>query len=489
VNNPELYDPSTGTFSLTGAFAGNGNGNLIGGPAVSAAVALSDGRVLIAGEPTSELYDPLTGRFRLTGAMTISGLSCGWIIGRTATLLTNGLVMLTGGWDEGCGYLASTELYDVVTGTFTEIVTRTFIANGWMTRLRTDHSATLLPDGTVLIAGGESFRCEVSTTLLCIHTIEASTEVFDPSAGSFTPGASMSVGRLGHSATALNDGTVLIAGGETADPAVVGQPYTNYRILASAELYMGATVPGAPSPDGTLVPFASQIVDNSGAIWTIGLNQVILRNGAQAAGGWGSQILWKSSTIYVLGIDGNWWQWTGSGWLNVGSVNPGGGGPASPDGTTVPITASQIIDSAGAVWTIGAGGVILRNGSQAAGGWGSKILWKSSTIYVLGTDSNWWQWLGSGWLNVGSSVDPGGGGSASLDGTTVPITASQITDSAGAVWTIGAGGAILRNGSQAAGGWGSQILWKSSTIYVLGTDSNWWQWTGSGWLNIGAAHP
>src|SRR5262245_726909 len=78
VNNPELYDPSAGTFSLTGAFAGNGNADVIGGPAVSAAVALPDGRVLIAGEPTSELYDPLTGTFKLTGVMTTSP-GCGFI--------------------------------------------------------------------------------------------------------------------------------------------------------------------------------------------------------------------------------------------------------------------------------------------------------------------------------------------------------------------------------------------------------------------------
>src|SRR4029077_18397832 len=80
---------------------------------------------------------------------------------------------------------------------------------------------------------------------------------------------------------------------------------------------------------------------------------------------------------------------------------------ASPDGTTVPTTATQIVDSNGAIWTIGASYAILRNGTSAAGGIGTKILWKSSTIYVFGTDSNWWQWTGSGWINIGSS-NPGG---------------------------------------------------------------------------------
>jgi hypothetical protein len=267
----------------------------------------------------------------------------------------------------------------------------------------------------------------------------------------------------------------------------------------------GASSPsGSASPDGTTVPInAAQIIDNSGAVWTIGSGGMILRNGTQAAGGWGSQILWKSSTIYVLGGDANWYQWTGSGWLNVGRTSPAGGGTTgggttsgvSADGTTVPINAAQIIDNSGAVWTIGSGGAILRNGSSAGGGVGSQILWKSSTIYVLGTDANWYQWTGSGWLNVGRTAPGGattGGGTTSgvsADGTTVPINAAQIIDNSGAVWTIGSGGAILRNGTQAAYGLGSQILWKSGTIYVLGNDSNWWQWTGSGWINVGSAKP
>ena len=252
---------------------------------------------------------------------------------------------------------------------------------------------------------------------------------------------------------------------------------------------------GTPvSLDGTTVPSAPQIVDNEGAVWTIGAGQVILRNGVQAASGYGSRILWKNANVYVLGTDANWWQWTGNGWLNVGPTTPGGGstgGGASPDGTTVPTTATQIVDNAGAVWTIGAGQVILRNGVQAASGYGSQVLWKNANVHVLGTDANWWQWTGNGWLNVGPTAPGGGGtgGAASPDGTTVPATATQIADDAGAAWTIGAGQVILRNGVQAASGYGSQILWQSSRIYVFGTDSNWYQWNGSGWTHLGPAHP
>ena len=103
----------------------------------------------------------------------------------------------------------------------------------------------------------------------------------------------------------------------------------------------------------------------------------------------------------MFGTDGNWWKWTGAGWGNVGAATPGAG--ASPDGTAVP-SASQITDATGDVWTIGGNSAILRNGVQAAGGWGSQIVWKSGVIYVFGTDSNWWKWTGAGWINVGPQI-------------------------------------------------------------------------------------
>ena len=61
----------------------------------------------------------------------------------------------------------------------------------------------------------------------------------------------------------------------------------------------GRLDPGYISSDGTTVPDATQIVDNSGAVWTIGASGAILRNGLQTGGG-GSKILWTGSTIYVL---------------------------------------------------------------------------------------------------------------------------------------------------------------------------------------------
>lgn len=231
------------------------------------------------------------------------------------------------------------------------------------------------------------------------------------------------------------------------------------------------------SADGALVPATvNQIVDSSLSVWTIGSNQAVLRNGSQAAGGWGSQILWKSGTVYVFGSDGNWWQWTGSGWMRTTTTGTATA-TSSSDGTVVPTNTSQIVDGSGATWTIGGGGAILRNGSQAVGGWGSQILWKGGVIYVYGTDANWWRWTGSGWSNLGSST-----AGTSPAGARIPNNASQIVDGTGAVWTIGAGQTILRNGVQANGGFGSVIEWSGSAIYVYGIEGRWWVWTGVGWV-------
>jgi len=71
-----------------------------------------------------------------------------YIAGRTATSLADGKILLTGGEHEDCGRHETAELYDPST--------EKFVAAGEMSRQRNNHSATLLPDGTVLIAGGEN---------------------------------------------------------------------------------------------------------------------------------------------------------------------------------------------------------------------------------------------------------------------------------------------------------------------------------------------
>ena len=215
-----------------------------------------------------------------------------------------------------------------------------------------------------------------------------------------TSGLPVSFAASGQCMVSGNTVTITAAGSCTITASQAGNSNYNAAPNVPQTFSITSSGGGGTSPDGTTVPPASQIVDNELAVWTIGSGQAILRNGVQAAGGLGSEILWKSTTIYVLGVDNNWWQWTGSGWIIFGPTPPGSTFEVSPDGTTVP-PASQIVDNVGAIWTLGSGQTILRNGSQAAGGLGSQILWKTSTIYVFGTDSNWWRWTGSGWVNVG----------------------------------------------------------------------------------------
>ena len=127
----------------------------------------------------------------------------------TATLLPNGKVLIAGGSSSLA--LASAEVYDPGTGTFA--------ATGSMTVARESHTATLLADGTVLIAGGVSGG--VYTDAL------ASAELYDPSAGAFAATGSMTAGRVNHTATLLSNGKTLMVGGAGGGSAA----------LASAETY------------------------------------------------------------------------------------------------------------------------------------------------------------------------------------------------------------------------------------------------------------
>jgi len=287
-----------------------------------------------------------------------------------------------------------------------------------------------------------------------------------------------------------------------------------YRWTGSSWTFYGTSAPTAttsaltPSPDQATVPTTTNaIVDSSLATWTLASDTRVLRNGVQAAGGYGTIIYWYAKTIYVFGTDSRWWMWNGSGWTVFGATKPGttstGGSTStltvSPDRATVPTTTNAIVDSSLATWTLASDTRVLRNGVQAAGGLGTIIYWYANTIYVFGVDSRWWSWNGSGWTVYGASQPgtsssdgsgaPSSGGAVSPDGSKVPTTTTAIVDSSLATWTLASDTRVLRNGVQAAGGYGTIIYWYANTIYVFGTDSNWWTWNGSGWTMFGPSQP
>ncbi len=138
----------------------------------------------------------------------------------TATVLPSGQVLVAGGMANGGGALASAELYDPVGHTMHMLPA--------MQERRLDHTATLLRDGRVLIAGGYN------------GNDLASLEIFDPSTNRFQLAGSLMEGRSGHTATVLSDGRVLFIGG-------VGR---GWSFLSSAEVYDPAT--GRSEPVGSL---------------------------------------------------------------------------------------------------------------------------------------------------------------------------------------------------------------------------------------------
>ena len=142
-------------------------------------------------------------------------------INHTATLLANGKVLIVGGEHQNNAganeAIASSELYDPATGMFT--------ATGSLAQARMSHTATLLPDGRVLIAGGTYYTPNGVQSL-------SSAEVYDPATGAFDPngGSRMNIDHYSHTATLLNNGKVLIAGGQYIIPNFGGGP-------SPAELY------------------------------------------------------------------------------------------------------------------------------------------------------------------------------------------------------------------------------------------------------------
>jgi hypothetical protein len=260
--NAELYDPATGAFTATGDY--------VTPAALLTATLLADGRVLLTGcKPNcdsdtyaniAQLYDPATGTFSLTGS---AGDALA-IYEQTQTSLPNGKVLFAGGVNDSGFPYRSANLYDPSSGAFS--------GTGDMTNARESHTATLLPDGTVLITGGGlDFSVPVSPCCVGIQTAES----YDPVTGAFGSVTSMIAARNYHTATLLNDGRVLLAGGIFPDSRRPGPP----NILASAEIY----TPPNPIPAAALLSLAGD-GRGQGVIQHAGTGQVVSADNPATAG-------------------------------------------------------------------------------------------------------------------------------------------------------------------------------------------------------------
>ena len=161
--------------------------------------------------PTSEIYNPMTDQFTTASLMNESRMN------HTATLLQNGKVLITAGINvfatmsngkvNGAGaattFSNSAELFDPATATFTCVGSVGFVHGGCspsMTKTRAGQSATLLANGTVLIAGG---FVAYGRPIFQMGNATKSAEIFDPTTGKFTKTKSMHTARGGHTATLL----------------------------------------------------------------------------------------------------------------------------------------------------------------------------------------------------------------------------------------------------------------------------------------------
>ena len=217
---------------------------------------LANGKVLLlggGGDPgvndldTAELYDPATKTWALPTTLSTLNETRSY---HTATLLTNGKVLVVGG-----GLDNRNEIYDPAAAGGTKAA---FAATDISPTGRYSQTATRLKDGSVLVVGGFDGAIALK-----------SAELFDPTALiNGTPIPNLSTGRYLHSATLLNDGRVLVAGGTDEK----GQ------IFASAELYNPVS--------NTWSPAASMHTPRYGQTSTLmpGSNQVLVMGGVDSTG-------------------------------------------------------------------------------------------------------------------------------------------------------------------------------------------------------------
>jgi ELWxxDGT repeat protein/VCBS repeat-containing protein len=257
VDSPALFaaletGPANGTLTLgaDGSFTYAPNAGFAGADSFS--YRASDGAAASAPATVTIMVAPAPGAesWTPTGSLIVPRT------GHTATLLPNGKVLVTGGHNAS-GLLRTAEIYDPANGVWS--------VTGNLGSARSGHTATLLPSGRVLVAGGLGGSGALK-----------SAEVYDPATGTWASTGALGVRRLGHTATLLGDGTVLVAGGgsrraELYNPSTGKWSPTGSmnvsRSLHSATLLPDGAVLAAGGLNGLKVLRSTEVYEPSTGKW------------------------------------------------------------------------------------------------------------------------------------------------------------------------------------------------------------------------------
>ena len=190
IKTADIFDPGTGTWKPVASMNESTNDQSI--------APLKDGRALVVRDTNAEIYDPAEDTWTFAASTEVPRFSPGVVT------LSDGRVLVTG---------RTPAYYDLTTGRPTGPLAEVYnpVADVWtltspMSHLRISHTLTLLPDGRVLAAGGED-------PMSSEYILYSTTEIYDPRTNLWSPGPNLSAPRASHSATLLPDGNVLLVGG------------------------------------------------------------------------------------------------------------------------------------------------------------------------------------------------------------------------------------------------------------------------------------
>ena len=404
------YTTSCGLYAPTSAIAGTwttATALLTTARAYHTATLLPNGKVFVTGGKsaaatwlaTAQLYTPNT----TTGTWAAAAAPATARANHTATLMGNGSVLVTGGDTTGSALLATAAIYTSA-GTWASAGTVPS-----MSISRSEHTASLLPNGSVLVIGGVSSAGVVTTS-----------ELFSPTANTWTGQGALHDARKDATSTVLPSGEVFVVGGTS------GTGTGGYALdIATAELFdstlgqatLSAGIPGSPyRDDATLTLLPSGYVLLAGGNFTY-------QGGHQT----------ENDASYYLTMDAS--PHFLSGLATMNQTRAGHTATLLPNGKvlvagglTHPITGADIYLNSSELFDPAAGGNILST-TIPQGTWStttaqmaSNLAYHTATLLQDGTVLVCGGTFGPGTLNTAEIYNPGIAGTAS-SGTWTPVTA------------------------------------------------------------------